>query len=113
MLSYSELKKGIRIILDKEPYEILESSPMFKARGHSVLQTRLKNLRTGNVISKTFHPSDKFKEAEVVKKDAQFIYSHRDRYVFCEKENPSKRFELTDKSKGKMVYADAVKWVRK
>ena len=61
---YSELKKGVKIILDSEPYEIIESSHLFKGRGHSVLQGKLKNLTTGNLISKTFHPSDIFEEAE-------------------------------------------------
>ena len=100
MISYSELKKGIRIIIDKEPYEIIESSPMFKARGHSILQTKLKNLKTGNVISRTFHPSDSFKETEVLRKEAKFVYSHKERYVFSEKDNPSQRFELTGEQIG-------------
>ena len=100
MISYNELKKGIRIVMDKEPYEILESAPMFKARGHSVLQTKSKNLKTGNVISRTFHPSDSFKEADVLRKEAKFIYSHKDKYVFSEKDNPSKRFELTSEQIG-------------
>ena len=95
MISYNELKKGIRITIDKEPYEILESSSMFKARGHSVLQTKLKKLKTGNVISRTFHPYESFEEAEVFRKEARFIYSHKEKYVFSEKDNPSQRFELT------------------
>lgn len=100
MISYNELKKGIRVIIDKEPYEILESSPMFKARGHSILQTKLKNLKTGNVISRTFHPSESFEEAEVLRKEAKFVYSHKEKYVFSEKDNPSQRFELTSEQIG-------------
>ena len=100
MISYNELKKGIRLIIDKEPYEILESSPMFKARGHSVLQTKLKKLKTGNVISRTFHPSESFEEAEVLRKEAKFIYSHKEKYVFSEKDNSLQRFELTGEQIG-------------
>ena len=96
MFSYSDLKKGVKIIIDKDPYEIIESSPMFQARGHSVLQTRVRNLRTGNVFSKTFHPSDYFEEPDVAKIEAKFLYSHRGKYVFSEKENPSKRFDLME-----------------
>lgn len=94
MVSYSELKKGVKIILEKEPYEIIDSAPMFKARGHSVLQTRLRNLKTGNVISRTLHPSDSFEEADILKKKAKFLYFHKEKYVFCDKDNPSNRFEL-------------------
>lgn len=101
MPSYSELKKGVKIILETEPCEIIESAPSFRGRGHSVLQTRLRNLKTGNIISRTFHPSDTFEEAEIFKKKVKFLYSHKDKYVFCEKEDPSKRFELTAKQIGK------------
>ena len=67
LISYSELKKGGQIILNNQPYEIIETSSMFKGRGHSVLQTKLKNLITGNIISKTFHPSDSFETADLSK----------------------------------------------
>jgi len=95
MISYSELKTGIKIILEGEPYEIIESAPMFKARGKSVLKTRIKNLKTGNVISRTFRPSDTFEEAEISKRKVKFLYSHKERYFFSEENNPSKRFDLT------------------
>ena len=96
-IPYSELKKGKQIIINNEPYEIIEASSMFKARGHSVLQVKLKNLITSNIISRTFHPSDIFEEAELFKIKAKFLYSHREDYFFTEKDNPSKRFSLTKK----------------
>lgn len=94
-IPYSELKKGKQIIINNEPYEIIEASSMFKARGHSVLQVKLKNLITSNIISRTFHPSDIFEEAELFKIKSKFLYSHRGDYFFTEKDNPSKRFSLT------------------
>jgi len=95
-ISYSELQKGTRIIINKQPYEIIEASSMFKGRGHSVLQTKLKNLITGEIISQTFHPSDFFEEAEISKIKAKFIYSHRGKFVFAKENKPSERFELTE-----------------
>ena len=67
MIEYSELEKGIRIIINNQPHEITEASPVFKGRGHSVIQAKLKNLITGDALSKTFHPSDKFEEAKIEK----------------------------------------------
>ncbi|MBU2545096.1 elongation factor P [Patescibacteria group bacterium] len=92
---YSELRKGSRIIYNSQPYEIVEASAMFKARGSSVLQARLKNLITGNIIPQTFRGSDSFEEAELSKLKAKFVYSHKDKYVFSESDNSSKRFELS------------------
>ncbi len=95
MLSYSELKKGSKIVLDEEPFEIIEATTTFKARGHSVLQTKIRNLKTGNIFSKAFHPSSSIEEAELEKVETKFIYSHNEKYVFSDKDNPSQRFELT------------------
>ena len=94
-IPYSELKKGVKIILDSEPYEIIEASHLFKGRGHSVLQVKLKNLITGNLIPKTLHPSDIFEETELTKIEVKFLYSHRDKFFFSETKNPAKRFDLT------------------
>lgn len=94
MLDYSDLKKGVQIIIDGQPYEILETRLMKKARGQAILQTKIRNLITGNVLSKNFQPGESFREAEISKIEARFIYSHRGKYFFCEKDNPSKRFDL-------------------
>lgn len=102
LIPYPELRKGTRIIYNNQPYEIIEASTMFKARGSSVLQARLKNLITGNMISQTFKGSDSFEEAELLKLKAKFIYSHKDKYIFSESNNPSKRFELSKEQIGDM-----------
>lgn len=103
MLSYSELKKGVKIILEGEPYEIIKADFLFKGRGHSVLQTKIKNLITGNIVSRTFHPSSTFEEAEISKIKAEFLYSHRGQYFFSEENNPKNRFSLNTAQLGKKV----------
>ena len=60
----------------------------------------MRNLKTGSVFSRTFHPSDSFKEPDVSKIEAKFLYSHKDKYVFCEKDNSSQRFDLTSEQIG-------------
>lgn len=102
MLSFSELKKGSSIIINNEPWEITKADFLFKGRGHSTLKVKLKNLITGNIISKTIHPSSSFEEPEISKFEAKFLYFHRGKYYFCEKENPSKRFDLTEEQVGKV-----------
>jgi len=94
MSDFSELKAGTIITMQSQPYEIIEASLLFKGRGHSVLQTKLKNLITGNSISKAFHPSDSFEEAEIKKIRVNFIYSNKDEFWFCEEDNPKNRFSI-------------------
>ncbi len=101
MIDYSDFKKGTRIILNNQPHEIIEASPIFKGRGHSTLQVKLKNLITGNVIPQTFHPSDNFDEAELQKIKAKFLYSNQGQCFFSEESNPANRFNLTEEQIGR------------
>ncbi|MFA6252447.1 MAG: elongation factor P [Candidatus Paceibacterota bacterium] len=94
MASYSELVKGKIIVINEQPYEIIEAESTFKGRGHSYLQMKLKNLATGAVISKSAQPRDSFEDADVDKMDAKFVYASKDKCVFTELDNPSKRFEI-------------------
>ncbi len=95
MINFNELKTGIIITIQSQPYEIIEASLLFKGRGHSILQAKLKNLITGNSISKTFHPSDSFEEAEIEKIKAKFLYSNKDQFWFCEENNSKNRFFIS------------------
>ena len=88
------LKKGTIIIIEKTPYEIISASPLFKGRGHSVLQTKLKNLISGNVISKTIRGSETFEQAELEKIQAKFLYSHQEKFFFSKENDPSFRFDI-------------------
>ena len=94
MINHSELRKGARIIIEGQPYEILESNPMKKAQRRVVIQSRIRNLITGNVIFRNFHQGDVFEEAKILKMEVKFLYQHHDQYFFSEKKDPSKRFSL-------------------
>ncbi len=96
MISYSQLDKGVRILINKAPFEITEISSMFKGRGHSVLQAKIKNLISGEILQKTFHPSDSFEEPEISRITCKFLYSHRGKSFFSESSNPKKRHEVTE-----------------
>jgi len=100
MLSYFELRKGVRFILDGEPYEVLEFTQMKKAQGLGVAQTKIRNLITGRVLERNFHQSDTFEEVELKKIEVKFVYSHRGKFCFSEAKNPSKRFELEESQIG-------------
>lgn len=94
MLNHNDLRKGTRFLMDSQPYEVLDFFPIKKAQGRAIVQTKIKNMLTGAMVEKNFHQGDMFEEAELSKIDIKFLYNHKDKYVFCEKDNPSKRFEL-------------------
>ncbi|MEK7162440.1 MAG: elongation factor P [Patescibacteria group bacterium] len=82
MLSYTDLTPGTQFILDGEPYEVLEYQFVRMQQRKPSVQTKIKNLISGKIVSKTFQPSDSLKEAEIEKEELLFIYSHRGEYVF-------------------------------
>lgn len=98
MLSYAELNRGVIIVINDQPYEILEALSTFKGRGHSYLQMKLKNLISGAVISKSAQPRDSFEEADVEEQEAKFIYGNKGKYTFSDIKG--KRFELTEEQIG-------------
>ncbi|MDD2731785.1 MAG: elongation factor P [Candidatus Pacebacteria bacterium] len=100
MLTHNDLKRGARFILNQEPYEVLDSFPIKKAQGRAIVQTRIKNLITGAVLDKNFHQGDVFDQADISKIDIKFLYSHKDKFIFSERNNPSKRFELSENQLG-------------
>lgn len=102
MLSHTELKKGVQIIFEGSPYEIFESSSMFKGRGSSVTQTRMRNLQNGNILQRTFHAGEEIEEAEIQRFQARFVYANKGKYIFSHMDDFSKRFELTEEQIGKV-----------
>lgn len=103
MLTYFDLRKGVKFIFEGDPYEVLEFQQIYKAQDAVVAKTKVKNLISGKVLEKSFHQGDTFEEAELEKMEVKFVYSHRGKLVFCEAENPSKRFELTEEQIGEGI----------
>jgi len=94
MFNYNELKPGTVFILDGEPYEVLEFSFLRMQQRKPVAQTKIRNIITGKILSRNFQHTESFQEAEIYYKKVKFLYSHRDKFTFCDIQNPSDRFEL-------------------
>lgn len=75
MLSITDLKAGTKFIMDGDPYVVLTYAQSKMGRGGSVVKTKVKNLKTGNVLSKTFQGAEKLEPAELERKKATFLYS--------------------------------------
>lgn len=73
MLNYNEIKERKYIVLDGNPYEVLDSHVFRKQQRKPVNQTKLRNLITGSVKPHTFHNNDVVEEANLSRED--YIYS--------------------------------------
>ena len=74
MYSLAELKSGRAIVVDGEPYLIPSNQFSKQGRQGGVMSTKLKNLKTGSVIQKTFQGNDKVEPADVGYRKVQFLY---------------------------------------
>lgn len=100
MLNYNEIKERKYIILDEEPYEVIDTHVFRKQQRKPVNQTKLRNLITGGMKAHTFHSSDVVEEADIEKKKVTFLFkkpNHQSKemeYFFCHDGDRSKRFSL-------------------
>lgn len=99
-LQYNELLPKKTIIIDGDPYIVLSSQTSKKDRQKASNRVKLKNLRTGNVIDRTFHQSDVLPEAEMDKRELTFLYSNRGEYWFCPVGKPADRMSFPEELVG-------------
>ena len=94
MLTINDLRNKTIVMIDGAPYQVLEVKHLHMGRGGSSVQTKIKNLATAQVFSRNFKPADAFEEADIEKRELNFIYSHRGEYIFTSKEKKDERFIL-------------------
>jgi elongation factor P len=70
----SDIKNGLTVEIEGEPYKVLSFSIMKQARGAAKTTIKFKNLQRGNTIENTYRSGEKFETAMIEKKSAQFTY---------------------------------------
>ena len=100
MLEYNEITLRKIILIDGEPYEVLDSHVFRKQQRKPVNQTKLRHLITGKVTEMAFHVSEKVEEADLSTREVKFLYQNRGEYWFCEPKDPSQRFKLEEQVLG-------------
>ncbi len=98
--SLNSIKVGLTILFNGEPYQVQTANFVRMQQRKPVAQTKIKNLITGKVLNRNFQHTDNFQEAEINYKKVKFLYTHRDKFVFCDAKNPAARFELSEESIG-------------
>lgn len=75
MIDVNELRKGVTFTMDGELYRVLEYQHNKPGRGKAVIRTRLRNLRTGATIDKTFISGDRVQDIRLDHQTVQYLYS--------------------------------------
>jgi elongation factor P len=87
MISTNDMRPGMSLDLDGELFTILEYAHHKPGKGHAMVRTKLKNLRTGALVDKTFRADEKVEQARLDKREKQYLYSDGDGRVFMDKES--------------------------
>ncbi len=103
MLTMNDLKVGTIFIFEDAPWEVLEARHYKVQQRRPVLQTKIRNLITGQLRQENFQTFHTFEEAEIEKKKVRFLFSHRGNYTFCDLNDPGKRFNLAENILGDTV----------
>ncbi len=104
--STNEFKPGVKILLDGDPCSILENEYVKPGKGQAFNRVKLRNLKNGRVIEKTFKSGETVEGADVVQLEMQYLYSDGEFYHFMNPDN----FEQV--AAGKTACADAMPWLK-
>ena len=86
MISAGDFRNGITIEYDNNVYQIIEFQHVKPGKGAAFVRTKLKNIKSGGVIEKSFRPTEKFPQAHIERKDYQYLYADGDLYNFMDVE---------------------------
>lgn len=102
MLSASDLRKGLKVQIDGNPYIVTDFEFSKPGKGQALYRTKMRNMISGNQLVKTYRSNDKFEKAELDEKKMQFLYSQGEEYHFMDTENYEQLF-LTKEQLGENV----------
>ncbi len=106
MISAGDFRNGITIEYDNNVYQIIEFQHVKPGKGAAFVRTKLKNIKSGGVVEKTFRPTEKCPQARIDRKDMQYLYSDGDLFYFMDNEN-YEQIALNNEAVG-----DALKFVK-
>jgi len=104
--STNEIKPGLKVILDGDPCNVLENEYVKPGKGQAFNRIKIRNLKTGRVIERTFKSGDSLEGADVMEMDAQYLYNDGEHWHFMHPET----FEQYDADKN--IVADAAIWLK-
>ena len=99
MISTSDFRTGITIEIDNDVWQVVEFQHVKPGKGAAFVRTKMKNVRTGAVIERTFNPNEKLPQAHIDRRDMQYLYEIDGEMVFMDNETYD-QINLTDEQLG-------------
>ena len=102
----NEFRSGLKIMLDNDPYSIIENEFVKPGKGQAFSRVKIRNLKTGRVIEKTFKSGESVEAADVLETTLQYLYTDGEFWHFMDPQS----FEQYAASEA--AIADAIKWIK-
>ncbi len=106
MVSAGDFRNGLTVEIDGVVYQIIEFQHVKPGKGAAFVRTKLRDIKNGGVVEKTFRPTEKYPQAHIDRSDMQYLYSDGDLYFFMNTET----FDQIAMSKDDI--GDALKFVK-
>lgn len=103
MLSASDLRKGLKLQIDGNPFIIIDFEFSKPGKGQALYRCKMRNMISGNQLVKTYRSADKFEKAALEERKMQYLYSQADEFHFMDNEN-YEQLVITREQLGDNVY---------
>jgi elongation factor P len=87
MYETSDIRKGLKVLMDGHPYTVVEFQFVKPGKGAAFTRTKFKNLLTGSVIEKNIRSGEKLEPANVEEREMQYLYKEGDDFVFMDEKS--------------------------
>jgi len=87
MYTAADLKKGLKLEIDGNPYIVVDFQFAKPGKGQALYRTKMRNMVNGNMLERTFRSNDKFEKADLEERAMQFLYSQGDDFIFMDNQN--------------------------
>jgi elongation factor P len=108
MATYStnEFKQGLKVMMDGDPCSIIENEFVKPGKGQAFNRVKLRNLKTGRVLEKTFKSGESIEGADVIELEMQYLYNDGEMWYFMD-QSSFEQFAADENS-----VADAKQWIK-
>ena len=86
MISAGDFRNGVTLEIEGNVYQIVEFQHVKPGKGAAFVRTKIKNIKSGGVVERTFRPTEKFPAARIDRVDMQYLYSDGDLFYFMNTE---------------------------
>ena len=86
MISAGDFRNNMCFEMDGQVYQVVEFQHVKPGKGAAFVRTKYKNVKTGSVVERSFNPNEKFEQAQLERRDMQYLYNDGELYYFMDQE---------------------------